>query len=114
MWRVNIIRRRSNAAGQTVEQERQFVVKHVIFCTGFGSPNPPIPSYPGSDTFKGKMLHSTGYKRATDYQGKKVVIVGACTSGSHFLSFGFDNLFMLHQGTISPWIVIITELVRLS
>jgi len=40
-----------------------------------------------ADTFKGEILHSTGYKRAIDLQGKKVDIIGACTSGSYFFLF---------------------------
>jgi len=40
-----------------------------------------MPTFPGMGTFKGQMLHSTQYKRALDLQGKKVVVVGACTSG---------------------------------
>ncbi len=33
------------------------------------------------DKFKGEFLHSTEHKRALDHAGKKVVIVGSCTSG---------------------------------
>ena len=34
------------------------------------------------DTFKGKMLHSFRYKKASDHEGKKVVILGSCASGT--------------------------------
>ncbi|KAF7378261.1 Flavin-containing monooxygenase [Mycena sanguinolenta] len=60
--------------------ERRFTVKHVVFATGLGGGEGKLPSYPGMETFKGKILHSTEHKRATDHAGKKVVIVGACTS----------------------------------
>ena len=33
------------------------------------------------DEFEGEILHSTQYKSATDHIGKKVVVVGAGTSG---------------------------------
>jgi len=57
-------------------------VKHVIFATGLGGGDEGVklPVYPGVETFKGEMLHSTQHKRALDHEGKKVVIVGACTS----------------------------------
>lgn len=80
-WRVTIIRHRKDLNGKNWTQERKLVVNHVIFCTGLGSPNPQIPLFPGLDVFKGKTLHSTQHKRALDHQGKKVVIIGACTSG---------------------------------
>ncbi|KAG1751335.1 uncharacterized protein EDB91DRAFT_1297935 [Suillus paluster] len=39
-----------------------------------------IPDIPGQDEFKGQILHSIKYNLATDHAGKKVVVVGACTS----------------------------------
>jgi cation diffusion facilitator CzcD-associated flavoprotein CzcO len=60
--------------------ERKLVVNHVVFCTGLGSGFPNTPVYPGMDKFKGKILHSSEHKRALDHEGKKVVVVGACTS----------------------------------
>ncbi|KAF8143648.1 hypothetical protein K438DRAFT_1911041 [Mycena galopus ATCC 62051] len=61
--------------------ERRFTVKHVVFATGLGAGEGKLPTYPGwCDKFKGQILHSMQHKRATDHAGKKVVIVGACTS----------------------------------
>ncbi|KAG6899119.1 hypothetical protein C0993_000645 [Termitomyces sp. T159_Od127] len=65
--------------------ERTFTVKHIIFATGIGSNDGTFPKYPGMDTFKGQILHSTRHKSATDHLGKKVIVVGACTSGTHQL-----------------------------
>ncbi|KAJ7023508.1 hypothetical protein C8F04DRAFT_180560 [Mycena alexandri] len=64
-------------------KERIFKVKHLVFATGIGAGEGKLPSYPGMDVFKkfnGQILHSTQHKRATDHAGKKVVIIGACTS----------------------------------
>ncbi|KAJ6502848.1 hypothetical protein C8R47DRAFT_1007901 [Mycena vitilis] len=60
--------------------ERRFTVKHVVFATGLGGGSGKFPEYPGMDMFKGDILHSTQHKRAEDHLGKKVVVVGACTS----------------------------------
>ncbi|PPQ85677.1 hypothetical protein CVT25_002128 [Psilocybe cyanescens] len=71
-WKVTIKRQDGT--------ERKFVVNHIVFCTGLSGSTPNTPVYPGMDTFKGQILHSSQHKRALDHEGKKVVIVGACTS----------------------------------
>ncbi|KAF5371804.1 hypothetical protein D9758_003455 [Tetrapyrgos nigripes] len=68
-------------------QERVFKkVKHVVFATGFGSGKPEIPSYPDLDKFKGPILHSSQHKLATDHIGKKIVVIGSCTSAHDIAS----------------------------
>ncbi|KAJ6628886.1 FAD/NAD-binding domain-containing protein [Mycena sp. CBHHK59/15] len=71
-WQVVV----SNGQGK----DRIFHVKHLVFATGFGSYRGKLPIYPGMDEFKGQILHSSQHKRATDHLGKKVVVIGACTS----------------------------------
>ncbi|KAF8069230.1 hypothetical protein FPV67DRAFT_1669244 [Lyophyllum atratum] len=61
--------------------ERSFTVKHIVFATGLGSnDSTTVPTYAGMDVFKGQILHSNRHKNAKDHLGKKVVVVGACTS----------------------------------
>ena len=106
-WRATIIRRKKGPNGQTSEQERTFIVNHVIFCTGMGSQDPPIPSLSGRDTFKGQILHSAQYKRALDYRGKKVVIIGAGTSGtSSILTLSIFTHESAIQLAIFLWIAV--------
>ncbi|KAH7881623.1 uncharacterized protein C8R40DRAFT_1157849 [Lentinula edodes] len=62
-------------------KERTFYnIKHLVFATGFNGNQPKIPMYPGTDSFKGQIIHSSQYKMASDFAGKKVVVIGACTS----------------------------------
>jgi cation diffusion facilitator CzcD-associated flavoprotein CzcO len=78
--------------------DRIFNVKHVVFATGIGGIEPNMPKFPGvvraiidhaflsrsrisQEKFKGQVLHSTEFKHAKDHAGKKVVVIGACTSG---------------------------------
>ena len=43
----------------------------------------PENTYVGlQEEFQGKTLHSTDYTNADAYVGKKVVVVGACSSGA--------------------------------
>ncbi|KAF5328737.1 hypothetical protein D9619_011498 [Psilocybe cf. subviscida] len=75
-WHVSMIR--STDAG--VEERRDFVVNHVVFACGLGADIGETPDIEGMDTFRGQILHSTQHKSARDHSGKKVVVVGACTS----------------------------------
>ncbi|KAF9007493.1 hypothetical protein BDQ17DRAFT_218727 [Cyathus striatus] len=60
--------------------QRIFRVKHLVFAMGFKGGEGYIPKYPGMDTFKGKILHSLQHDKATDHAGKKIVVIGSCTS----------------------------------
>ncbi|KAJ6600169.1 hypothetical protein B0H10DRAFT_2230969 [Mycena sp. CBHHK59/15] len=71
-------------------KERALNVKHLVFATGIGAGEGKLPSYPGMDRFKGRILHSTQHKRATDHAGKKIVVVGACTS-AHDIAVDYYN-----------------------
>ena len=83
--------------------------RHVVSALGFGAGEVNMPTYPGmvsdvlvyailirrrngcnecksvlmveQENFPGKVLHSTGHRTAKEYAGKKVVILGAATSG---------------------------------
>ncbi|EGO00177.1 hypothetical protein SERLA73DRAFT_52761 [Serpula lacrymans var. lacrymans S7.3] len=72
-------------------QERVLNVNHVVFCMGFSGKIPNMPTYPGMDTFKGQILHSTNHKKALDHIGKKVVVIGACTSAHDICSDYYEH-----------------------
>ncbi|KAH9979203.1 hypothetical protein BJV74DRAFT_858549 [Russula compacta] len=72
-WTVEI--ERANA------EPRSLVVNQLVFALGFGAGTPNIPQIPGAEEYKGTIVHSSKYAKAKDYEGKKVVVVGACTSG---------------------------------
>lgn len=95
--------------------------QHVVFSTGHAG-EPKIPTFPGQDTFKGKVYHGSQHKDATfsgeDLKGKKVVVVGTGNSGHDISQNYYENgadvtmlqragtyvisaktgLFMLHEG----------------
>lgn len=60
--------------------ERVFHPNHVVFAVGIGGGLPNMPVYPGMEDFSGKILHSSQHGKATDHAGKRVIVVGACTS----------------------------------
>ncbi|KAJ7648037.1 hypothetical protein FB45DRAFT_895095, partial [Roridomyces roridus] len=98
IWTSSVVRTaRKNDSGTwdvVVERqgkERTFTVKHVVFAVGVGANEGKLPSYPGMERFKGETLHSTQHKRATDHLGKKVVIIGACTSAHDIAADYYDH-----------------------
>ncbi|OBA99862.1 FAD-dependent oxidoreductase [Mycobacteriaceae bacterium 1482268.1] len=62
----------------------------VVVATG-QQHTPRIPAWPGSDDFSGELLHSSQYRNPEPYRGKKVLVVGAGSSGmeiAHDLATG--------------------------
>ncbi|KAJ6526586.1 hypothetical protein DFH09DRAFT_995693 [Mycena vulgaris] len=71
-------------------QQRTFTVKHIVFATGLGDRQSKMPVYPGMERFKGELKHSLNHRRAEDHAGKRVVVVGAATSG-HDIAADYAN-----------------------
>ncbi|KAF7324570.1 Flavin-containing monooxygenase [Mycena kentingensis (nom. inval.)] len=95
---AKVVSARPNASGDWTavvsrpnSADRTFTVKHVVFAVGGGGLKPKMPTLPGMAIFKGEVLHSTQHKRAQDYQGKKVVVVGACTSAHDIAEDCYNN-----------------------
>ena len=84
------------------KETRALRVKHLVFATGFGG-RPYVPDIPGKvneflnfviqtilfmfpsqETFKGEAIHSEEFTSASNYVGKKAVIIGACTAGMSY------------------------------
>ena len=61
-------------------KKRQMQVSHIIMATGF-SGEPRMPKFEGLDSFKGTICHSSKHKGASDWTGKKAIVVGCCNSG---------------------------------
>ncbi|KAI6148884.1 FAD/NAD(P)-binding domain-containing protein [Pisolithus tinctorius] len=84
-------------------RERVFQVNHVVFALGFGSGLPNIPNIPCQAEFKGQILHSSQHKRATDHLGKKVAVIGACTSAhdicGEYVAHGIDVTMVQRSST---------------
>ncbi|XP_071983185.1 flavin-containing monooxygenase 5-like isoform X2 [Engystomops pustulosus] len=54
----------------------------VLVCVGHHtSPNLPLHSFPGIETFKGQYFHSRDYKTPDDFKGKRIIVVGIGNTG---------------------------------
>ena len=54
--------------------------RYVVIATGRDR-QPFIPAWKGMDDFSGRIIHSADFGKASDYAGKKVLVVGAGNSG---------------------------------
>ena len=52
----------------------------VMICTGHHA-EVNMPTFPGMEKFKGQIIHSHNYKDPTEYDDKRVVVVGIGNSG---------------------------------
>lgn len=72
---------------------KTITAKHVVLAAGVYSDEPILPTFPGQDSFKGTLYHSSKHTSARDIpevQSKKVVIIGAGSSG-HDIAQDFVN-----------------------
>ena len=77
MWEVTVLR--TNPDGST--KERVLRTSHVVLATGLGGGRPRIPPpFPGQESWKGEIVHSSQHRGGKGLAGKKVLVVGACTS----------------------------------
>ncbi|PKS10959.1 hypothetical protein jhhlp_002718 [Lomentospora prolificans] len=53
----------------------------VIMATGIGQ-FPLIPKFPGIEKFRGQTLHSRAFKKADNFKGRKVLVIGISNSGA--------------------------------
>ncbi|KAF9061479.1 hypothetical protein BDP27DRAFT_1337981 [Rhodocollybia butyracea] len=72
-WHVQV--RRNNGI------ERVLKVNHLVFATGLGDGIPNMPDIDNQETFQGAVIHSSQYRRASDYTGKKIIVIGTGNSG---------------------------------
>lgn len=71
-WTVRM--RRADGTESTVHP------RHLILANGIAG-RPVTPKLPGLDTFKGTVIHTHDYREGAKWKGKKVLVVGAGTSG---------------------------------
>ncbi|WP_207455003.1 FAD-dependent oxidoreductase [Herbiconiux sp. SYSU D00978] len=66
------------------EGGQEYIADAVVNATGtWGAPF--VPWYPGLNTFAGRIVHTSDYRQAEDFEGQDVVVVGGGTSAIGFL-----------------------------
>ncbi|MGW7680772.1 ArsO family NAD(P)H-dependent flavin-containing monooxygenase [Kribbella sp. NPDC054772] len=80
---VNAVRRGDDGRLLVKTGDGDWSAEHVVSATGTWS-RPFVPAYPGS--FAGRQLHTAGYRRASDFAGQRVLIVGGGNSAAQILA----------------------------
>ncbi|MFJ6111519.1 NAD(P)-binding domain-containing protein [Dietzia maris] len=60
---------------------RSWRARAIISATGTYR-RPFVPTYPGAGDFRGRQLHSAAYRGPSDFEGRRVVVVGGANSGA--------------------------------
>lgn len=77
---VQSIQRKEGTWLTTTRTDR-FESENVFVCTGYNR-IPNIPTWPGKEKFKGRILHSSEYRNAQPFKNQTVLVVGMGNSGA--------------------------------
>lgn len=91
-----------NGTGWTVRTDAGDIgANAVVMATGIVSA-PRMPSIPGRERFRGRVLHSVEYRRPAGFQGRRVLVVGVGNSGgeigSELANFGAHVTMAVRTG----------------
>lgn len=82
---------------------REMRVSHLVLANGGASGEPKLPELPGLSTFGGPVMHSSEFRGAAEWAGRRCLVVGSGTSGhdvaQELASNGADVTMMQHGPT---------------
>lgn len=81
--------------------ERILHPRHIVFATGAFAGNPPVPEYPGEETFRGEVIHSSRHHGGRDLADKNVIVVGTGASAHDVAQDAYEqgaNVIMVQRG----------------
>src|SRR5271169_4803012 len=81
---------------------RKISPRHIIVATGQAG-DPHAPQFPGLSQFKGDVFHSSEFRCASKYHGKRAVVVG-CGNSAHDIAMqlheqGAANVTMIQRSS---------------
>ncbi|RIB15565.1 flavin monooxygenase-like protein [Gigaspora rosea] len=99
-WKVKYIIQNKN-------QEKEEIFDYIMVCSGHHT-KPKWPEFKGMNFFKGEQLHSYKYKRAIDFENKRVLVVGGSFSAMDIaveLSNVASQVYISIRSGKLPWII---------
>ncbi|KAK5327269.1 hypothetical protein LTR93_002653 [Exophiala xenobiotica] len=71
-WSLNLLRN---------GERKNIMATHLVMAVGAGCQIPTMPTYPGVERFRGKIVHSADYTSSEGWQGKHGIVVGTANTG---------------------------------
>jgi indole-3-pyruvate monooxygenase len=75
------VRRRDDGLWETAAGPVRFASRHLVLATGANA-RPHLPDLPGRELFRGRLLHSSQFRRGADFRGQRVLVAGLGNSGA--------------------------------
>lgn len=82
--------RYENGQWQVRTRDNLYRVTNLVVATG-NTDEPVLPTWPGQDLFRGTIIHSSQYKNAEPFKGKRVLVVGFGNSGGEIAIDLWEN-----------------------
>jgi len=82
--------------------EKNYVVEHdYIICASGHFSTPNMVTFPGFETFPGKIIHARDFREGADYEGQRVLIIGSSFSGEEVgaqaLKYGAKSIVLTYR-----------------
>lgn len=94
---------RNHETWQISTDKKNYSAQHLVIATGVNRV-PHKPSWPGQESYQGKILHSKSYKNPSSVYGENVLIIGMGNTGSEIaldLANANKNVFLSVRSPIS-------------
>jgi indole-3-pyruvate monooxygenase len=75
-----VLARQDHGAWEVQTQDNRYRAPNLVIATGY-TREPWLPSWPGQDSFQGRILHSSEYRNGEPFKGQDVLVVGFGNSG---------------------------------
>ncbi|KAH8800359.1 dimethylaniline monooxygenase (N-oxide forming) [Xylogone sp. PMI_703] len=89
---------RLNRAGE----ELTMTTHHLVFAMGAASHSPLVPEFTDREKFNGIIMHSADYKSASDWKGKRGLVIGSANTAhdiaDDMLRAGLKSVTMVQRG----------------
>jgi indole-3-pyruvate monooxygenase len=72
--------RQEKGVWEVQTQDSSYQASNLVIATGYAR-EPVLPSWPGQNSFRGRILHSCEYRNGEPFKGQKVLVVGFGNSG---------------------------------
>ncbi len=70
----------NGSSWKTRTDDIEFSSRNIVVATG-NTREPNIPTWPGLEAFRGRVLHSSDYRNPEPFRGERVLVVGCGNSG---------------------------------